>query len=209
MKHLSKIVLILIAVSTVALQSFAPATSSYKIGDAVANFSLKNVNGKMVSLSDYKSKRGLIVVFTCNHCPFAKKYQDRINELNKKYMMRGFPVVAISANDAQAVPEDSYGEMISRAKEKKYSFPYLYDESQVVATAFGAVKTPHAFVLLNQPGTGNFILEYAGAIDDNCDEPEKVQNKYVENAVNALLEGKQVAVTETKSIGCGIKWKNK
>jgi peroxiredoxin len=208
MKHLSKIALTLIAFSAFALQSFAPAMGSYKIGDTVANFSLKNVNGKMISLTDYRSQKGVIVVFTCNHCPFAKKYQDRINALNKKYESKGFPVVAISPNDPVAIPEDSYENMIVRAKEQKYSFPYMIDETQNVARVFGATKTPHAFVLLNQPGTGNFIMEYAGAIDDNADEPEKVQNKYVENAVNALLEGKQVAITETKSIGCGIKWKN-
>ena len=208
MKHISKFSLIFVALVTLTLQSFAPAAASYKIGDTVAGFSLKSVNGKMVSLNDYRNGRGVIVVFTCNHCPFAKRYQDRINELNKKYASKGFPVLAISSNDAVAVPEDSYDNMITRAKQKKYSFPYLFDESQDVAKAFGAVKTPHAFVLSLEP-TGSFTLKYAGAIDDNCDEPEKVKNKYVESAVNAILENKTIAITETKSIGCGIKWKNK
>lgn len=208
MKSISKIAVIFIAFITFTLQSFSPA-STYKIGDAVADFNLKNVNGKMVSLNDYRSSKGVIVVFTCNHCPFAKKYQDRIDALNKMYGAKGFPVVAISPNDPEAVPEDSYENMIVRAKEQHYSFPYLIDETQSTARVFGATKTPHAFVLLNQPGTGNFILKYAGAIDDNCDQPENVKNRYVESAVNSLLEGKSVAIAETKSIGCGIKWKNK
>ena len=183
----------------------AQTSTGYKIGAQVANFTLKNVDGKMVSLNDYKDKKGVIVVFTCNHCPFAKKYEDRIIQLNKQYSGKGFPVIAISPNDPVAVPEDGFENMAARAKEHHYTFPYLIDETQETAHAFAAVKTPHAFVLSNEKGA--FVLRYAGAIDDNCDEPEKAQKHYVADAANALLEGKNVAVTETKSIGCGIKWK--
>ncbi len=191
----------------VALYSFAPAVSSYKIGDKVTNFTLKNVDGRMVSLNDYKGKKGVIVIFTCNHCPFAKRYQERINQLNIKYATIGFPVVAINPNDPVAVPEDAFENMVKRAKEQHYSYPYLIDETQETALAFAAVKTPHAFVLSVEHDA--FVLRYAGAIDDNCDEPQKAKSHYVEAAVDALLAGKYVTVSETKSIGCGIKWKAK
>ena len=187
-----------------ALPIFAQ-TAGYKIGAQVANFTLKNVDGKMVSLSDYKDKKGVIVVFTCNHCPFAKKYEERIKELSKQFSGKGFPLVAISPNDPATVPEDSYDNMVARAKEQHYGFPYLIDETQETAHAFAAMKTPHAFVLSNEHGA--FILKYAGAIDDNVDEPEKAQKHYVAEAIDALLQGKNVAVAETKSIGCSIKWK--
>jgi peroxiredoxin len=198
MKHL-----LLICVS-VMLCSFA-AIGSYKPGDTVADFSLLNVDGKMVSMSSYNKAKGFIIVFTCNHCPFAKLYQQRLNEMNNTYSDQGFPVLAISSNDADAVPEDSYEEMVKRSKEKKYNFPYLYDETQAVARAFGAVKTPQAFVVFKE--NNNWIVKYYGAIDDNGAEPEKVQNKFVINAVEALLHNAPITVSSTKSVGCGMKWK--
>lgn len=180
--------------------------NGYKIGDSVADFSLKNVNGKMVSLSEYKNAKGFIIIFTCNHCPFAKRYQDRMNAFDKKYKPIGFPLLAISANDATAIPEDAYDKMKARAKEQNYSFPYLYDETQAVAKAFGATKTPQAYVLFKE--NGKWILKYSGAIDDNGAEPDKVKNKYLENAVEALLRNEPIAVTTTKSVGCSIKLKS-
>ncbi|MBX2904901.1 MAG: thioredoxin family protein [Taibaiella sp.] len=177
----------------------------YKPGDTVINFSLKNVDGKMVGPGGYKNAKGYILVFTCNHCPFAKLYQERMNQLNKTYAPQGFPLLAVSSNDAEAVPEDGFEEMKQRAKEKHYNFPYLYDESQDVARAFGAVKTPHAFVVLKE--SGKWVLKYSGAIDDNGSEPDKVKNRFVATAVDALLRGDEVATKATKSVGCGIKWK--
>jgi len=186
--------------------SFAPV-KSYNIGDAVSDFSLKNVDGKMVSMADFKNAKGYIIVFTCNHCPFAKRYQTRINDISKKYASKNVPLIAISPNDVEAVPEDSYDEMIKRAKEEHYSFPYLIDNTQDIAHAFNATKTPHAFVVFKE--NGKLILKYAGAIDDNGGEPEKAKVHYLEDAVDALLAGKQVPIATTKSVGCGIKWKNK
>lgn len=184
--------------------SMAPA--GYSVGDIASDFKLKNVDGKMVSLADYKSAKGFIVVFTCNHCPYAQAYQQRVIDLDKMYKSKEYPVIAISPNDVNAVPEDSYQKMIARAKEKGYTFPYLYDESQQVAREYGAQRTPHVFVL--QKTTNGLEVKYIGAIDDNTDDPKAVQHKYVEDAVNALLDGKPVPVTETKAIGCSIKWKN-
>lgn len=178
----------------------------YHVDEIADDFKLKNIDGKMVSMADYKDSKGFIVIFTCNHCPFSKKYEDRINALNKKYAKQGFPVLAINPNDAAQYPEDSYENMQARAKEKKFSFPYLHDESQSVARTFGATKTPDVFVL--QKEGKDLIVKYTGAIDDNSDNPKSVNEKFVENAVDALLAGKKITTTSTKAIGCSIKWKN-
>jgi peroxiredoxin len=187
------------------LVSFVP-DGKYKVGDAVSDFSLKNVNGKMVRLADYPSAKGFILVFTCNHCPFAKRYQDRMNSLNKTYTPKGFPLLAISSNDVIAIPEDNFQEMVKRAKEEHYNFPYLLDSTQAVARAFNAVKTPHAFVLFKE--NNQWVIKYSGSIDDNGAEPEKATHRFVIDAVEALLARKQVPVSTTKSVGCGIKWRN-
>ncbi|HZI25115.1 MAG TPA: thioredoxin family protein [Chryseolinea sp.] len=178
----------------------------YEIGDEVAEFKLKNVDGKMVGLSDYTSGKGAIVIFDCNTCPYSKAYNDRIIGLNKKYAGKGFPVIAINANDAQSSPGDSYEEMVSQAKRKKYDFPYLIDESQTVARSFGATNTPHVFVL--QKTGSAFKVAYIGTIDNNSRDESSVTKKYVEEAVDALLAGQSVSNPSTKAIGCGIKWKN-
>jgi len=177
----------------------------YQVGEAVADFKLKNIDEKNVSLADYPDAKGFIVVFTCNHCPFSKMYEDRINMLNKKYAKAGYPVIAINPNDAAQYPDDNFENMQKRAKEKKFSFPYLYDESQATARAFGATKTPDVFVVKKEDG--KLILKYTGAIDDNTESAKAAKVKYVENAVDALLSGKAVETTQTKAVGCGIKWK--
>lgn len=183
--------------------SFTNPPAGYKVGDPAADFKLKNVDGKTVSLSDFKSAKGFIVVFTCNHCPYAKAYEDRIIALDKKYASKGYPVIAINPNNPEKSKEDSYDLMKVRAKEKGFTFPYLFDEGQKIYPVYGATKTPHVF-LLEKTAKGN-IVRYIGAIDDNHEEPEAVKVKYVENAVDALLAKKPVSVTETKAIGCSIK----
>jgi peroxiredoxin len=190
------------------LLSFAPTDKAYKVGDSVADFTLKNTEtNKPLSLYNLPgATKGVIVMFTCNHCPFAKKYEQRIIDLDKKYASKGFPVLAISSNDPGAAPEDAPNLLAARAKEKNYSFPYAYDESQAVAKAFGATKTPHAFLVAKEGG--KWVVKYIGAIDDNTDEPQNVKTPYLANAIDAVLAGKAVAVTETKAIGCTIKWKN-
>ena len=177
----------------------------YKIGDIARDFSLKNVDGKNVALADFKNAKGYIVVFTCNHCPFSKAYESRIMGLDKKYASLGYPVIAINPNDVNTVPEDSYDNMVVLAKEKNYTFPYLYDESQQIASTYGAARTPHVFVI--QKVNGNNVVKYIGAIDNNADDANKVTAKFVENAVDALLAGKEIPLAETKAIGCTIKWK--
>jgi len=174
----------------------------YHVGDKAEDFKLKNVDGKMVSLSDIPKAKGYIVVFTCNTCPYAKAYEQRIIDLHNKYASKGYSVVAINPNDKDVKPDDSYENMQILAKEKKYPFVYLYDETQDVAKRFGATRTPHVYLL-----DADKTVRYIGAIDDNSEDAAAVKEKYAENALDALLAGKEVAVKETKAIGCGIKWK--
>ena len=178
----------------------------YDIGDVVADFRLKNVDGKMVALSDYATAKGAIVIFDCNTCPYSRAYNDRIIGLNKKYSEKGFPVITINPNDPQMSPGDSYEEMVSQAKRKKYDFPYLVDESQAVTKSFGATNTPHVFVLQKQGS--DFKVAYIGTIDNNSRDASAATKKYVEDAVDALLAGQAVPTQSTKAIGCSIKWKN-
>lgn len=186
------------------ITAFKPAPG-YKVGDNAADFKLKNIDGKMVSLADYKTARGFIVVFTCNHCPFAKAYEQRIMDLNRMYEPKGYPVIAINPNDTKAVPEDSYENMQARAKEKGYKFPYLIDETQQVAKEFGATRTPHVFILTKIQN--DYVVNYIGAIDDNSDDATAVKTKYVQNAMEDIFAKRTVKENFTKAVGCSIKWK--
>lgn len=185
-----------------------PKTSSakgYEVGDEATDFKLKNIDGKTVSLNDFKAAKGFIVIFTCNHCPYAKKYEDRIIELDKKYKSQGYPVIAINPNDPAVQPEDSYQKMIERAKEKGFTFPYLMDEGQKIYPQYGATKTPHVFLLQKEGGKN--IVKYIGAIDNNYENPNDVSEYYVQDAVNSLLKGEPIKITKTVAIGCTVKAK--
>jgi len=199
-----KTVLGLVAIAF--LISSAKTTGGYQVGDTVSDFKLKNVDGKEISLSSYKESKGVILVFDCNTCPYSKAYNDRIIALNKKYASVGFPVLAINSNDPQKSPGDSFDEMVSHAKRNHYDFPYLFDESQNVAQNFGATNTPHVFVLKHSGS--EFKVVYIGAIDNNVKDADKADKRYVEDAINAILNGKEIPVTKTKAIGCTIKWKD-
>jgi len=164
---------------------------------------MKNVDGKELNLKSIVQPAGTLVVFTCNHCPFAKRWESRIIELGNTYAAKGIGVVAINANDPKAYPEDAFDAMQVRAKEKGMEFPYVVDATSNVARAFGATKTPEAFLF-----DKNGKLVYHGAIDDNGEEPSKVENAYLKLALEAVLSGNEVAVKETKSIGCGIKFRS-
>jgi len=175
----------------------------YDIGDKAMNFNLKNVDGNHVSLSDYKDEKGVIVIFTCNHCPYAQAWEERIIQIDKQYDKRGYPVVAIQPNDPKLSPGDSFENMKKRANEKNYTFPYLLDETQEVYRTYGAERTPHAFVLENQ--SGDFVVKYIGTIDDNYKNANAVEKKYLATAVDALLNGNNPEPAKTKAIGCSIK----
>jgi peroxiredoxin len=181
--------------------SFKDAPSGYKPGDLATDFSLKNVDGKMVSLKDFKNAKGYIVIFTCNHCPYAKMYEDRIINLHNKYGAE-YPVIAINPNDPSLEPEDSKEEMVKRAKSKGYKFPYLFDDGQKVFPAYGATKTPHAYLL-----DKNRVVKYIGAIDDSPQDPKEVKIHYLEDAIAALKQNKEIKLNVTKALGCSIKVK--
>ena len=184
---------------------FVSASAGYEVGDVVKGFNLKNIDGNEVSLSDYDDGKGVIVVFTCNHCPYAKLYEDRIIDLHKTYSAQGYPVVAINPNDPDKVPEDSYENMKKRAKKKGYPFVYLFDDTQQVAKAFGATRTPHVFLL--EKTKVQYKVAYIGAIDNNPQSAESADKFYVTDAINSLSSNQSVKVTKTKAVGCTIKWK--
>ncbi|WP_027138555.1 thioredoxin family protein [Gaetbulibacter saemankumensis] len=175
----------------------------YKIGDIADDFKLENIDGNMVSLSDYKEAKGFIVTFTCNTCPYAVMYEDRIIALDKKYAPNGYPVIAIMPNNVEVQPGDRMEAMKERANTKGFTFPYLIDAEQTVFPKYGATRTPHIFVL-QKTEKGN-VVKYIGTIDDNYKDAAAVKTKYVEEAVDALLKGKDIKEKETKAIGCSIK----
>ncbi len=185
--------------------AFTAAAQGYMPGDEAIDFKLKNIDEKQVSMADYPDAKGFIVIFTCNHCPFSVAYEDRIIELDKKYKQLGYPVIAINPNDPELQPQDGFVEMQTRAAEKGFTFPYLLDEGQKVYPVYGANRTPHVFLL--QVSDGKYIVRYVGAIDDNHQDEAAVKEKYVENAVNALIKGQKPEKDFTKAIGCSIKMK--
>lgn len=186
--------------------SVASFSQGYKVGDVATDFSLKNIDNKNISFQSFPNAKGYIVIFTCNHCPYAQAYEDRIIALDKKYKSLGYPVIAINPNDPVALPADAFDSMVVRAKQKNFPFPYLLDEGQKIYPQYGATKTPHVFIV-EKTNKGN-IVQYIGAIDDNYKDAKAVKVKYVEDAINALLKNKSIATTQTKAIGCSIKTKN-
>ena len=180
------------------------ASTGYQPGDTATDFNLKSVDGKMYSMADYKDAKGFIVVFTCNTCPFAVKYEDRVNQLAKKYKSKGYVLLAINSNDPEVQPADTYALMKEKAKDKGFAFPYLVDEGQKIYPQYGATKTPHVFLL-----DKNLVVKYIGAIDDNADDASAVKERYLENAIAALESGKDPSPALTKAIGCSIKAKKK
>ena len=188
------------------LMAITLVNAGLKPGDNAVGFSLKNVDGTNVSLSDYSNQKGVILVFTCNPCPFSKAYEQRISALHRTYADMGFPVVAINPNDIEISPDDTMDKMKARAEEQEYPFPYLKDKTQEVYKAYGATKTPHIFLLHNKGDT--FKVAYIGAIDDNAMDAASVTSKYLENAIAALVSGANPDPASTKAIGCTIKTKN-
>lgn len=177
--------------------------NGYQVGDIVKDFSLKNVDGKMVSMGDFNEAKGFILTFTCNTCPYSVAYEDRLIALDKKYAAQGYPVIAINPNSPEARPDDSFENMQTRAKEKGFTFPYMLDEGQKIYPVFGATRTPHMYIIAKTPE--GHQVKYIGAIDDNYKDASAVTKRYIEDAVDALLAGKEIEVKTTKAIGCSIK----
>ncbi|MDF1865656.1 MAG: thioredoxin family protein [Saprospiraceae bacterium] len=182
--------------------AFAPTHSGLHVGDTAPDFKLKDVTGKMVSLSDFEDAKGFIVTFTCNTCPFAVMYEDRFIELHNKYAPQGYHVIAINPNDPDVKPDDSFAAMGVRSEEKGFTFSYLFDEGQKVYPAYGATRTPHIFLLDNKRK-----VKYIGALDNNAQDASAVTERYVEDAIAAMERGENPDPSSTKAIGCSIKAK--
>ncbi|MEL4308136.1 thioredoxin family protein [Joostella sp. CR20] len=203
MKPLKLLVLVAVVVLSSAFTIPSLFSEGYKIGDKASDFKLKNIDGKSVSLADYSDAKGFLIVFTCNDCPYAKAYEDRLIQLDKKYKSQGVPVIAINPNNPINQKGETFEKMQERAKEKGFTFPYLVDEGQAISPVFGAQRTPHCY-LLEKTSEGN-IVKYIGAIDDNYQDENAVETTYVEDAIDAMLAGEEIAIQNTKAIGCSIK----
>lgn len=173
-----------------------------RIGDRAVPFRLPGVDGQEHAAEDYADRAVLVVIFSCNHCPYVRAWEDRMVAIQRDYGGRGAQFLVISANDAQKYPEDGFDRMKERAREKGFNFPYLYDETQDVARAYGAERTPEVFVF-----DRDRVLRYHGAIDDNYEDPAKVRAHYLRTALDALLAGQQLPAQETAPVGCTVKWK--
>lgn len=198
---------LLALIAILCLSSFSGLNTTggngLKIGDNAPDFKLLNVDGKNVSLSDFKDAKGFIVIFTCNHCPFSVANEDRILALDAAYKTKGYPVIAINPNNPISYPADNYENMKIRAQEKGFTFPYLVDKGQKLYPKYGATKTPHVYVL--QKTSKGLRVEYIGAIDNSARDASLATEHYVADAVDALLKGEEPPLRETKAIGCSIK----
>ncbi len=171
-----------------------------ELGEPAPGFDLLGTDGKKHSLASFQDKTALVVIFSCNHCPYAQAYEDRMVSIQRDYAGKGVQLVAINSNDEKAYPQDSYPEMIKRAKEKGFNFPYLRDQDQSVVTSYGAVCTPHVFAF-----DGAMVLRYRGRIDDSKD-PAQVKSHDLRNALDDITGGHKVRAPDTKPFGCSIKW---
>ena len=177
--------------------------TNLKLGDNALAFSLPGVDGNTYALSDYADRSVVAVIFSCNHCPYVLAWEDRMIQIQADYAARGVQFVAINANNAVTYPADSFDNMVVHAQQKSFNFPYLHDESQAVARAYGAERTPEVFVF-DKGG----VLRYHGRIDDNYDDPDAVQQHYLRDALDAVLGGESPQIASTPPTGCTIKWKN-
>ncbi len=168
---------------------------------------LPATDGSKVSSTDYAKAKAVVIVFSCNHCPYVQAYEDRMIAFQKEYAPKGVTLVAINSNETVNYPDDDFNGMVRRAAQKKFNFVYCRDETQVVAEAFDATHTPEFFVFGPLPGKEGMYLQYRGKMDDNFKEPAAVKRRYVHEAVDAVLAGKPVKEPETHSIGCTIKWR--
>lgn len=200
-----------LAIAVALLGALAPAQAQtdpmpgLSLGDPApsADIKMKGVDGSQTSIADVEGENGTLVIFSCNGCPWVKAWEDRIADLGNTFQAKGIGVIAINANDPSQNSEDSFEVMQARANEKGFDFPYVVDGTSDVARAFGATRTPEAF-LFDKDGT----LVYHGAIDDNAKDPDNVKEHYLRDALQAVSTGGEVGVKETKALGCGIKFRS-
>jgi peroxiredoxin len=175
-----------------------------ELGERAPDFDLPGVDGRNYSLADFADAKLLIVVFSCNHCPFVVGSEDRMNRFCAEYRPRGVEMIAINSNETEGHPTDSFEHMVQRAQERGFAFPYVRDESQEAALAYGALRTPHFYVF-----DADRTLRYTGRMDDNPREPGQETTHELAGAVDDLLAGRDVAVPLTNPIGCNVKWKDR
>jgi peroxiredoxin len=194
-----------ILLSAFALSALVGSAGALQLGATAPQNTVKmrNIDGRELSIAEVAGSKGTLVIFTCNHCPWAKAWETRIAELGNTYRQRGIGVIAINANDPSANAEDSFDKMVTRAKERDFQFPYVVDNGSKVARAFGAERTPEAYLF-----DANGVLVYHGTIDDNADDANAVKQHYLRDALEAVVSGQAVALKETKALGCGIKFYN-
>ena len=192
-----------ILLSAFALSTLVGSAAALQLGAAAPQNTVKmrNIDGRELSIAEVAGSKGTLVIFTCNHCPWAKAWETRIAELGNTYRQRGIGVIAINANDPSTNAEDSFDKMVTRAKERDFQFPYVVDNGSKVARAFGAERTPEAYLF-----DANGVLVYHGTIDDNADDANAVKQHYLRDALEAVVSGQAVALKETKALGCGIKF---
>lgn len=194
----------LLTLSLLVLGLFVRAQENgYQVGDVVTDFNLKNIDNNSISLSSYPDAKGYIVIFGCNTCPVSRGYENRMVELQQKFGSKGYPLIMINPNDPEAQSGETFEDMQQHAKKSNLTFPYLEDPGQVVTRRFGALRTPHVFVL-QKSNKGN-VVAYIGAIDNDPDNDNSSRINYVQNAVNALMTGKKPEPSFTKAVGCGVK----
>lgn len=174
------------------------------IGEKAPYFSLAGTDGKLYTISDFKGYNATLIVFTCNHCPYAKAYESRLCNIANKYKPNGLATIAICSNNADAYPEDSFEMMVERSKQLGFPFPYLHDEKQIVANAYDALCTPEAYLFDSEMN-----LAYHGWIDDNAYNPEFVKSADLQNAIEAVLQQKTPPKQLTPVIGCSLKYSNR
>ena len=172
------------------------------IGSIAPDFNLPGIDGHNYSLGYFNGGKGFIIIFSCNHCPYVRAYENRIMKIQSDYGNKGVGVFAINSNDSDQYEDDSFENMKTRGEQMAFNFPYLRDEDQNVAKAFGATHTPEIFLFNNQRK-----LVFHGKIDDNWRDESKVKSMYLRDAIEELIAGKEISVPETFTIGCTIKWK--
>lgn len=177
-------------------------STDISMGSPAPDFQLKDVEGNQRCLKDFAGSKALVVMFICNHCPYVQAIEDRYIQLHRDYESKGVQVIGICSNDPTDYPEDSPASLLKRWQDKDYAFPYLIDETQEVAKAYGAVCTPDLYVY-----DGDFKLAYHGRLDDNWQEPEQVSKRDLAAALDALLAGQTPPAQQHPAMGCSIKWK--
>lgn len=199
-------VLALIAMAGTAGASTAQEIVSLPLGASIPNADtkMKSVDERSVSIGEIAGKKGTLVIFTCNHCPWAKAWEARIVTLGNEYASKGVGVVAVNSNDPAVAAEDSFESMQQRAKERGMKFPYVVDATSDVARVFGATRTPEVFLF---DASGKLV--YKGAVDDNAKDAAAVKESWLRGALEAVVAGTAPAKAETKAIGCGIKFRKK